>query len=163
MTNPAKEPSIRNRDWAKLRIQGVSKTFTGLDGADYKALSDVDIDIDRGDFYCLLGPSGCGKSTILNLVAGFDAPTTGVILIEGREPPKWASAITGPSTDRTMVFQDVSAALFPWLNVEENVLFGPKLAGRKSAKCRDQLQHYLGMVGSHRACPANFPSSFPAA
>jgi NitT/TauT family transport system ATP-binding protein len=147
VTRSAREPSIRDRDWARLRIQGVSKTFTGLDGAEYRALGNVEIDIDRGDFYCLLGPSGCGKSTILNLVAGFDAPSTGAILIEGRTSPKWAKVITAPSTDRTMVFQDVSAALFPWLNVEENVLFGPKLAGRKSAECRDRLQHYLGMVG----------------
>jgi NitT/TauT family transport system ATP-binding protein len=143
----AKEPSIRNRDWAELRIQAVSKTFTGLDGSEYRALGEVNIDIARGDFYCLLGPSGCGKSTILNLVAGFDQSTTGTILIEGAKTPKWATQITGPSTDRTMVFQDVSAALFPWLNVEENVLFGPKLAGRSAAECRDKLGHYLRMVG----------------
>lgn len=147
MTTLTKEDSIRHHAWAKLRIQGVSKTFASLDGGAYRALGEVDIDITRGDFYCLLGPSGCGKSTILNLVAGFDKPTSGVLLIEGAEVPKWASVISGPSTDRTMVFQDVSAALFPWLNVEENVLFGPKLAGHTAAECRDKLTYYLSMVG----------------
>ena len=135
-----KQRSIRGQGWSSLRLEGVSKEFVGLDGENYIAVRDVNIEINRGDFYCLLGPSGCGKSTILNLIAGFESVSTGRIEIEG-------IPIMGPETDRTMIFQDASAALFPWLNVEENILFGPKLAGARIAGYRDKLKSYLRMVG----------------
>jgi NitT/TauT family transport system ATP-binding protein len=112
------------------------------------AVQNVNVDIHRGDFYCLLGPSGCGKSTILNLVAGFEAASHGTIRIEGADTAgSWTIPIDGPETDRTVIFQDASAALFPWLNVEENILFGPKLSGVAGSDYRDKLKSYLRMVG----------------
>jgi NitT/TauT family transport system ATP-binding protein len=143
--------SIRDRGWSSLRLHRVNKEFVGLDGTNYMAVADVNIDIHRGDFYCLLGPSGCGKSTILNLVAGFEAATSGTITIEGNDNTRnWTVPIEGPETDRTVIFQDVTAALFPWLNVEENILFGPKLTGAKATDYRDKLDSYLHMIGLTR-------------
>ena len=152
-------PSIRGRGWSTLRLHRVNKEFVGLDGTHYVAVDDVNILIHRGDFYCLLGPSGCGKSTILNLIAGFEAASNGTIKIEGTDKTgNWTLPIDGPETDRTVIFQDVSAALFPWLNVEENILFGPKLAGAKTADYRDKLDSYLRMIGLTRHAK-NFHSS----
>jgi NitT/TauT family transport system ATP-binding protein len=130
-----------------IRIDRVSKEFKGLSGETYTALHEVSIDVRKGDFYCLLGPSGCGKSTILNLVAGFEKPTRGRIQIskavQARPDPE-------PGTDRIMIFQESSAALFPWLNVEENILFGPKLVGIVRSEYQSRLQIYLRMVGLSR-------------
>jgi NitT/TauT family transport system ATP-binding protein len=143
--------SIRDRGWSSLRLRRVNKEFVGLDGTSYMAVADVNIDIHRGDFYCLLGPSGCGKSTILSLIAGFEAASRGTITIEGNDNSRnWTVPIEGPETDRTVIFQDVTAALFPWLNVEENILFGPKLTGAKTTDYRDKLDSYLHMIGLTR-------------
>jgi NitT/TauT family transport system ATP-binding protein len=145
--------SIRERGWSSLRLSRVNKEFVGLDGGNYLAVQDVNIDIHRGDFYCLLGPSGCGKSTILNLIAGFETASSGTLRIEGENSSgHWTAAIEGPETDRTVIFQDVSAALFPWLNVEENILFGPKLKGVRASEYADKLDSYLRMIGlTHHA------------
>jgi NitT/TauT family transport system ATP-binding protein len=139
--------------WDALKLQRVSKRFEGLNGETYTALNDIDLDIRRGDFYCLLGPSGCGKSTILTLIAGFDQPNDGRVFIERRQANGKAQiAIDRPGTDRMMIFQDASAALFPWLTVEENILFGPALKDRDARQYTDRLNDYLRMVGlSHHA------------
>jgi NitT/TauT family transport system ATP-binding protein len=134
-------------DASLIQIDRVSKEFTGLSGETYSALHDITINIRSGDFYCLLGPSGCGKSTILNLVAGFEKPTRGRIYIN-KAPQRRPDP--DPGTDRIMIFQESSSALFPWLNVEENIVFGPKLAGIKRFEYESQLQIYLRMVGLSR-------------
>ncbi len=74
------------------------------------ALDNINLDVQREEFICLLGPSGCGKSTLLNAVAGFSSPTSGAILIDGME-------VISPGPDRGMVFQEY--ALFPWMTVAE--------------------------------------------
>jgi NitT/TauT family transport system ATP-binding protein len=143
-----RQARIRAQDWSRLRLEHVSKEFEGLHGGTYAALRDVSIEVRRGDFYCLLGPSGCGKSTILNLIAGFEIATGGQIEIECDEgTAPWRAPIDGPSTDRTMIFQDASAALFPWLDVEENILFGPRLKRAGSSEYQGKLKFYLRMVG----------------
>jgi NitT/TauT family transport system ATP-binding protein len=145
LTNQAR---VRKKGWSRLRLERVSKEFEGLRGGTYAALHDVSIEVRRGDFYCLLGPSGCGKSTILNLIAGFESATDGQIEIECEEgAAHWRAPIDGPGTDRTMIFQDASAALFPWLDVEENILFGPRLKRVGSAEYQGKLKFYLRMVG----------------
>jgi NitT/TauT family transport system ATP-binding protein len=149
MAAAGSEGSTEGHSWSKLKLEHVSKEFEGLDGGLYRALHDVSLEIRRGDFYCLLGPSGCGKSTILTLIAGFDRPSGGRIEIE-RMPGAGGSPIKGPGTDRIMIFQDASAALFPWLNVEENVLFGPNLVGAEKDKVRERATTYLHMVGLHQ-------------
>src|SRR5262245_20166838 len=120
---------IAGTDWSALRLAQVGKQFEGLSGQLHNAVEAIDLDIRRGDFYCLLGPSGCGKSTILNLIAGLERPSIGTLEIVGPDAA-WRAPIAAPGTDRMMIFQDASSALFPWLNVEENVLFGPRLTGK---------------------------------
>ena len=123
-----------------LEVRGVSKRFT-TSRHDTLALSDIKLSVRPGDFVCLLGPSGCGKSTLLNIIAGFDRPTAGEMLVNGR-------AVSGPGPDRIVVFQE--AALFPWLNVQSNVEFGLKLAGVSRGERRDRAEQYLKLVGLER-------------
>jgi NitT/TauT family transport system ATP-binding protein len=99
---------------SQIQVRGVEKVFT-VGAQKIVALQDIDLDIRKGEFVCLLGPSGCGKSTLLNAVAGFQPPTRGTVTADGK-------AVTGPGPDRGMVFQEY--ALFPWMTVAENVAFG---------------------------------------
>jgi NitT/TauT family transport system ATP-binding protein len=104
---------------AHIVIESVGKVFE-TDGRRMVALENIDLEIPRGQFVCLLGPSGCGKSTLLNAIAGFAPPTTGRILADG-------AAVSGPGPERGMVFQEY--ALFPWMTVEQNVGFGLEIKG----------------------------------
>jgi NitT/TauT family transport system ATP-binding protein len=121
---------------SRIQIESVGKTFGA--GAAASALIDISLQVGAGELLCLLGPSGCGKSTLLNIVAGFLPPTTGRVLVDGRP-------VTGPGSDRGVVFQEY--ALFPWLTVAENVVFGPRLQGIDAARRRAIGDHYLDMVG----------------
>lgn len=121
---------------AKLELHNISKMFEQHNGR-MKALSNIDLKINEGEFVCFVGPSGCGKTTLLNIIAGLEKPDTGEVILDGR-PVK----DTGP--DRTMVFQE--GALFPWLKVIENVEFGLKVAGVPKDKRRERAMHYLDMM-----------------
>ncbi|MGL6159652.1 ABC transporter ATP-binding protein [Microbulbifer sp.] len=103
-----------------------------------RAVEKTTLDIQPGQFVCILGPSGCGKSTLLNSVAGYVQPTTGQVLVDDRP-------VTGPGPDRGMVFQQYS--LFPWKTVHQNIAFGPKLAGRSSRECDSIANTLLSMIG----------------
>jgi NitT/TauT family transport system ATP-binding protein len=122
---------------ATLRLRSVSKVFQGAGGA-VTALSDINLEVAAGDLVCLVGPSGCGKSTVLNLLAGLERPTQGQLMMG-------AQSITGPHASRVMMFQE--SALFPWLNVRDNVTFGLALAGRPRRERHALATHYLEMVG----------------
>ncbi|GAA4359363.1 ABC transporter ATP-binding protein [Variovorax defluvii] len=125
------------RDHAKLVVEGLSKTFgTGPEAV--LALAPLDITLERGDFLCVVGPSGCGKTTLLNVVAGFERPTSGRALLDGRP-------ITGPGAERGVVFQQ--GALFNWMTVLENVAFGPRSCGVPAAKARESARRLLALVG----------------
>jgi NitT/TauT family transport system ATP-binding protein len=126
-----------------LKIAGLRVAFPGA-----VAVEKFDLDVAPGEFVCLLGPSGCGKSTVLNAVAGFVAPTSGLIAVDG-EP------VRGPGADRGMVFQHYS--LFPWKSVLENVAFGPRMKGFSRAEARRQAHDYLNLVGLTR-----FAHAWPA-
>jgi NitT/TauT family transport system ATP-binding protein len=133
--------------WSELRISDVEKRFVDTRGNDYCAVKDINISVKRGDFYCLLGPSGCGKSTLLNLVAGFEDVTAGTITFHSEassEPPR---PVTRPGVDRAVIFQDAGQALFPWLTVEENVTFGPRLNQIPKDQYSSKVVRYLELVG----------------
>ena len=103
-------------------------------------LRDIDVRIGPGQFFCLVGQSGCGKSTLLNIIAGFLAPTVGAVELDGK-------ALTGPSNDRVVVFQDVHNSLFPWMSVRENVEFGLKMLDRPADERKHRVDSLLLLVG----------------
>jgi len=102
-------------------------------------LRGLSLEIERGEFFCLLGPSGCGKTTVLNLVAGFEQPTAGVVSVDGRP-------VTAPGVERTVVFQG-DDSLYTWLTAVENVEFGLRLAGVEARSRRATALRYLELVG----------------
>lgn len=119
-----------------LVLKDVGKEFN----TKYKkttTLENFNLEIKKGEFVCILGPSGCGKSTVLNIIAGLEGATKGVVLLNGDE-------IRGPGPDRTVMFQE--AALFPWLKVIDNVEFGMKMAGIPKEIRKEKALHYLKMV-----------------
>jgi NitT/TauT family transport system ATP-binding protein len=128
----------------KIRFDNVTRTFTLR--ADrggppvLAALGGVDLDVRDGEFVCIVGPSGCGKSTLLDLLAGLTRPTTGRVLIDGRE-------ITGPGLDRGVVFQQY--ALLPWRTALGNVEFGLEAKGVARAERPERAREYLELVGLH--------------
>jgi NitT/TauT family transport system ATP-binding protein len=132
-----------------LRVANLRKTYDAAH-APYVALDGLDVEIDAGEFFCLLGPSGCGKSTLLNILAGFEPATSGSVTSDG-------AAITGAGRERVMFFQDAGSALFPWLSVEENVRFGLRVRRVPKREWNEIIERNLRMVGldQHR-------SKFPA-
>jgi NitT/TauT family transport system ATP-binding protein len=129
-----------------IRMLGIGMTFSGTrDGSSYVALNGVQLDVRKGEFFCLLGPSGCGKTSLLNLVAGFVLPTSGRVEIHGHP-------ISKPGKDRGVVFQS-DRALFDWLTVDENVSFGPRMRRVPESDWREKVDHMLKLVGlwEHRA------------
>lgn len=130
----------------KLSIDGVSKWFReGV--VQTHALDNVSLSVDEGEFVCLVGPSGCGKSTLLNMIAGLDFPDQGTIMADGKQ-------VIEPGRDRMVMFQE--SALFPWLDVLGNVLFGLKLKPNLTAKERVEVaQFYIQLVGLERYAKSN--------
>jgi len=130
-----------------IEIRGVWKEFAKGERR-VMALQDIDLDVAQREFVAILGPSGCGKSTLLNMVAGFDHPTRGSVKVEGE-------AIAQPSPRRCVVFQE--PALFPWLTVMDNVVFGPKNRGQPAADYRPRAAQIIEQVGLR-----GFEASYPA-
>ena len=121
-----------------LTLDQVSKSFAKVETDEVThALNNVSLTMESGEFVSLVGPSGCGKSTILRLVAGLIGPTTGKILVDGKE-------VTGPSPDRGMVFQ--KPTLFPWLTVEKNIAFSLKMQGKLQGN-EDKVQRMIKVIG----------------
>src|SRR5512145_443281 len=113
---------------ALLEIRNVTRRFGTLE-----AVKDVSIAIEPGEFFTLLGPSGCGKTTILRMIAGFDAPDAGEILLDGK-------SLAGVPPERRplhTVFQ--SYALFPHMSVADNIAFPLQMAGKSAAEIRRRV------------------------
>ena len=121
-----------------LEIDKLSMRFDLPNGSSVQALKDVSLDLKAGELLSVLGPSGCGKTTLLNIVAGFLAPTEGQIILNGHK-------VTGPAAERGMVFQQ--GALFEWMSVRENVGFGPKMKGMAAGPKAEIVDHLLDVVG----------------
>ncbi len=119
-----------------LRIEDVSKTFAGRTGT-VDALRPVNLEVEAGEFVCLLGPSGCGKSTLLNIVAGLEEASTGSVWANGKR-------VHGPGTDRVLLFQE--AALFPWLDIQSNVEFGLRQIGLSAKERRERARRFIELV-----------------
>ena len=117
----------------------VQKSYRSLQGSDYVAVDRFSVEIEAGEFFCLLGPSGCGKTTVLKMLAGFEHPTSGQILMDGRP-------VTGASRDRGVVFQG-DDSLYGWLTAVENVEFGLRMQGIARAERRERAMRYLELVG----------------
>ena len=121
-----------------LHIENISMRFDLPNAQHVQALQDVSLEIKTGEIVSVLGPSGCGKTTLLNIVAGFLAPTEGQVRMNGH-------AVTGPDAERGMVFQ--KGALFEWMNVRKNVEFGPRMKGMAKAERDEIVDHLLETVG----------------
>ena len=127
----------------KVRLTDVSKRFPGKEQV--TALEDVSLDIAEAEFVSIVGPSGCGKSTLLRLVAGLYEPSSGSVEIQSSKPDR-------PKT--AMVFQE--HALFPWMSVRENVMFGPRNRNVPKKEAADIASEQLARLGL-----AHFGDFFP--
>ena len=117
----------------KLQISHLGKSFGGL-----RALQDISVVVERGEFIAVVGPSGCGKTTFLRIVAGLEPASSGDVRLDGR-------AISGPGGDRGFVFQTDN--LLPWRTVFANAIIGREVAGRVGSAERQRTLELLKLVG----------------
>jgi NitT/TauT family transport system ATP-binding protein len=132
----------------RIQFENVSVDFE-TDAGPLRVVQEVSLDIRENEFICIVGPSGCGKTTLMNILAGFVQPTQGRVMLDGR-------AVQGPGRDRGVIFQEYG--VFPWLTVEQNILFGLKLAGSKTPASERHAvcQKYLALMGLQ-----DFAQAFP--
>ena len=121
-----------------LRVDAVEKRFVRRRDETVQALGPVSMDIQPGELVTIVGPSGCGKSTLLGIIAGLVRASAGRVVLDGR-------SVDRPGADRGLVFQ--SYTLYPWLNVEDNITFGLRLAGRGRAERRQVADRFIGEMG----------------
>lgn len=133
-----------------LDVDHVSRIFALPDGGEYIALTNIDVTMQQGEFITLLGHSGCGKSTLLNIIAGLDSPSSGGVILEGRQ-------VTEPGPDRMVVFQNYS--LLPWKTVRQNIALAVDtvFTGMSKAERSEIIEHHIEMVGLQRAAD-NYPN-----
>jgi putrescine transport system ATP-binding protein len=141
MPTAERYPDTKDRPWldpqAKpiLRIEGLTKRF-----ADFTAVDAVDLEIHRKELFCLLGGSGCGKTTLLRMLAGFEIPSAGRILIDGQDVTQ------APPYERPVNMMFQSYALFPHMSVEKNIGYGLKHEAMTPAERRDRVTELLELV-----------------
>ncbi|NTU58765.1 MAG: ABC transporter ATP-binding protein [Chlorobiaceae bacterium] len=129
---------MNNRRTPKISLVNAEKTYRSSSGETQTALAKASLDINEGEFVCLVGPSGCGKSTVINLMAGFEKPNGGTVTIDGKP-------VTEPDPDHIMLFQDYG--LFPWKSALDNVLFGLKCRGIRDQEAKQKALAALDSVG----------------
>ncbi len=126
-----------------LNVQGIVKRF-----GSFTALADINLQVAKGEFMCLLGPSGCGKTTLLRIIAGLETQNAGTVAVEGRD----ISHLPPARRDYGIVFQNY--ALFPNLNVAENIGYGLR-SGRAARRARvEELLALVGLSGNERKYPS---------
>jgi len=131
----------------QLVLRELTVTFQRRRGGTVAAVESLDLTVREKEFVCIVGPSGCGKSTMLRVVAGLVRPSTGEVILNGR-------SVVEPGADRGMVFQ--SYTLFPWLTVQGNVEFGPRLRDVPDAERAAAARRYIDLVGLR-----GFEQSYP--
>lgn len=133
----------------KVVVDSVHKAFAGAKGATLPVISGVGFTVADGEFVAIVGPSGCGKSTLMNVIAGFERPDTGRVLIDG-------TPLAGPSPKGIVISQHGS--VFPWLTVQQNLMFGlnGEDHGAQHSERAALADHYAAMVGLK-----GFESAYP--
>ena len=120
-----------------IAVTDLSLSFPGKKGSSpIEVLRSINLEVERGEFVCIVGPSGCGKTTLLNIITGFLQQSKGEVLVQG-------APVKGPDPRRVFVFQD--NGVFPWLTVEQNIGFG--LARHSREEQREIVHRYVQMVG----------------
>jgi len=127
----------RPREIPKLSLRDVSLSYATNSKGRLIALKDINLEVQPGEFLCIVGPSGCGKSTLLHLIAGLHRQTSGQVLVDNLP-------IEGPGTDRILIFQELG--LFPWLTVGENVEFGMRMKAVHKPERESKVREYLRLV-----------------
>ncbi len=120
-----------------LEVKGLDKKFE-TPTETVTALRNINFKTHKREFVCVIGPSGCGKSTLIRILAGLETPTSGQVLVDGKE-------VHGPGQDRGMVFQGYT--LFPWLTVKKNVMFGLQQAGHSNEIAEEDARQWIDLVG----------------
>jgi NitT/TauT family transport system ATP-binding protein len=128
---------LTSGNFGEVRLEGVSKIYEKEDER-LVALEDFTLTVEKGRLTVLMGPSGCGKTVLINLIAGYEKPTTGAVYIDDQP-------VAGPGYDRLVVFQE--SALFPWMTVYSNVTFGCQVRGMAEAEIREKAEVILKKVG----------------
>lgn len=129
-----------------IECSNVSKTFQ-VPGGENQVVRDFNFVCQENEFICLFGPGQCGKTTLINLIAGFEMPTEGTIMVNGKH-------VTEPGPERGVVFQNIT--LFPWLTTMGNVEYGMKTAKVPKKERRERAQKYINLVGLQ-----GFEQSYP--
>lgn len=122
---------------SEIVVSNISKVY-GAGPFAKEVVKDCSFTIESNKLTVMIGPSGCGKSTLIQLIAGFEPPTTGKITMGGKP-------VTGPGKDRLVLFQE--SALFPWMTTFDNIMFGPRARGEATKEARDQAEFLLSKVG----------------
>jgi nitrate/nitrite transport system ATP-binding protein len=133
-----------------ISIEGIARRFAAPGGGATAVFEDLWLSMTRGEFVCVIGHSGCGKTTVLNILAGLDTPSTGTVIVDGKE-------IEGPSLDRAVIFQ--SHALLPWRTVMGNVAYAVSARHRSwnkfdVAKHAQTFINLVGLTGAEHKRPA---------
>ena len=121
----------------QVEATNLSKVYRSVNGEPLLALHDVNFEVRQNEFFSIVGPSGCGKTTLLNMLAGFEKPTRGVLTVGGK-------AIDAPGWERAVVFQEY--ALFPWYTISENIRYGLRRKRLSRAEQEERVEHYVALV-----------------
>jgi NitT/TauT family transport system ATP-binding protein len=128
---------LRSQNSSEIVLNNVSKVYGGGPFAK-EVIKDCSFTIESNKLTVMIGPSGCGKSTLIQLIAGFETPTSGAITMNGKP-------ITGPGKDRLVLFQE--SALFPWMTTYDNIMYGPRARGEGGKEATELADFLLNKVG----------------
>ena len=127
-----------------LTLKNIRRLYV-KDNEEFAAVDNVNLEVKPGEFLTFLGPSGCGKTTTLRMVAGFETPTSGQILVDG------ADITHVPANERGLGFVFQNYALFPHMKIFDNVAYGLRIRGDSASVIKDKVREALAMVGLAKA------------